>query len=601
MKSLKHRITKKNRLKLFVAVSLGLVAVCLFIYFSNLRKPLTVEEAWQRIYDEDTLIKPHPNKIKEYFDEENYVSYVKKIQTDEGYFLHDSPMVYETFEFSEILNCIGERPTDNTINYIKSLQVGTIGFAETSGETPWTSKANLGVPLFVWFGVPVEKKDGVISFFQNFQKDDGGFASIINSFSTVEDTLNTINILSYLGGKPKDVEGATRKIKSYYQTNKIDVFKYAEALENIGYNFSKEERVGLIQKINSLCKFDPKSETLEKIFNCLKTLQDFDEDIEKYKFLTENLTIRNDAYFNSALCKINKLYNSTNKLHDDLLSFVRKNELPQGGFKSDSTYVLENSFTQQTMFLLGRLNDIDNDKLTEWLLSVRNDDGWGGLPHSSTYHVYTSNAIISLRISNKTIPNRDGILNRVENEVSRELVDNSNYNALRGIKEIFDRWMLIKEEPKDVEKLVGKVLSFWNKDGGFGNPDFSYAYATEWGVRSIYMADRFLTYRGIPHENWLEKIKEKTANWLRSDQNADGGFGVTTGQPSNMQSTFLAIRSLYLLGERPSDVDKAIRWIASHQKEDGGFSGTLTTSSDLLFTYYSVGSLIMLDEMKGGA
>jgi prenyltransferase beta subunit len=594
MKSYTNNLRKKNFLKIFV-ILLGLAVVIFF----NLKKPLKVEEAWQKIYKEDILLKPHPNRIEKYFNEEKYVDYVKKLQTNEGYLLHNSPMVYEAFDFSEILNCIEERPTENTINYIKSLQVGTIGFSETSGETPWTSKADLAVPMFVWFSIPVANKTSVANFYKSFQNTDGGFGSITNDFSTVEDTLNTINILSYLNEKPKDAEAAIKKIKSYYQSNRISIFDYVSTLKKLEYNFNSNEEIELVQKLNSSCKFNPKSESLATIVNCLEMLQSFGESIEKYRSLTENLTVGNNVYSNSALCKIYRLFNMTGDVHDKLLFFVKENELPQGGFKSNSIYVLENSFAQQTMFLLGRLDEIDNNKFVEWLLNARNDDGWGSAPKHSSYHVYTSNAIISLRISTVEIPNKYGILNRVENELSNSLSDKSSYSSLRAMKEVFDRWMLLEHNPRNIEDSVKKVLSFWNEDGGFGNKNLSYMYATEWGVRTIYLADKFLTYRDIQHEHWLEKIKERTAKWIISAQNTDGGFGVIPNQPSNMQSTFLAIRSLYLLNEKPEDIEKAIKWIASHQKADGGFAGSLTTSSDLLFTYYSIGSVIMLDEMKG--
>lgn len=564
----------------------------------SFKKTLTTEEAWQRIYDEDILSRPYTNNIKQYFNKENYVSYVKKLQTGDGYFLHKSPMVYETSAFSEILNCIGEQPSKNTIDYIKSLQVGTFGFSETSGESPWTSKANFGVPMFAWFNISIEKKDDVAKFFKNFQNADGGFGSITNYFSTAGDTVETINILSYLNEEPKDVEGAVKKVKSYYQSGMITIFDYIETLKKLKYNFSNEEKLDLTKKINSSCKFDIKSESLEKISSCLEVLQLLNENIEKYRFVTENLTVGNDVYFNSALCKIYRLYNMTNNVHDELLLFVKNKELPQGGFNLREVYVLENSFTQQSMFLLGKLNEINNDKFIEWLLGAENKYVWELAPNSGHMVYYFAQIGGSLVVSNRTIPNEYGILNRAENEFSNALVDRSNYNSLRDLKEIFDRWMLLNADPKNIENPVKKVFSFWNEDGGFGDRNLSYMYATEWGVRVIYLADKFSTYKNIQHESWLEKIRYKTANWVKSAQNTDGGFGVAPNQPSNMQATYFAVRSLYLLNQRPKDIEKAIKWVASHQKEDGGFAGSLSTSSDLLFTYYSISSIIMLDDMK---
>lgn len=82
-----------------------------------------------------------------------------------------------------------------------------------------------------------------------------------------------------------------------------------------------------------------------------------------------------------------------------------------------------------------------------------------------------------------------------------------------------------------------------------------------WGVISLYSAgERILGNKGA-------------YNWLVSNQNTDGGFGISTGSKSDLDMTAMALSAFSALGKKTDDkhVLKAVEYIKANQTAAGGF------------------------------
>ena len=137
-------------------------------------------------------------------------------------------------------------------------------------------------------------------------------------------------------------------------------------------------------------------------------------------------------------------------------------------------------------------------------------------------------------------------------------------------------------------------MRFWNEDGGFGDPSRSFIYTTFLAVRALHLGENYL-FNEFNNKDikWLDKIRDKISEWILSCQNSDGGFGPRPGEPSNIQATFYALRSLFMLDKKIEKEENLIKWLKSNQNQDGGFSMN-GLSSDISFTFYAVGSLIII-------
>ena len=76
---------------------------------------------------------------------------------------------------------------------------------------------------------------------------------------------------------------------------------------------------------------------------------------------------------------------------------------------------------------------------------------------------------------------------------------------------------------------------------------------------------------------------ERTAAFVATLQNADGGFSAKAGQASSLGSTSSAIRTLGFVGGSISDVAKCIDYVKScADATTGGFAPTPGGKSDVL-------------------
>jgi ABC-2 type transport system ATP-binding protein len=106
--------------------------------------------------------------------------------------------------------------------------------------------------------------------------------------------------------------------------------------------------------------------------------------------------------------------------------------------------------------------------------------------------------------------------------------------------------------------------------------------ANYWGINSANIARN----KGIISASNYENV----SNYIKDCQNEDGGFGIRLNDPSDILSTYCAINTLNLLNDEPQNKTGAIHWLKSLQNADGGFK----TYIDLSYLYQFYGSLFEL-------
>jgi len=532
--------------------------------------------AWRKILDQDILFGKGKN-LSGILNIKQVVQYIKSIQTEGGYFDKPSPGIYTTRFCTGILHCIGKRPSRETIGYLKSLQVGTYGFAETTGEMPWIDKSCMALQMYSWFNIKVQNKADVTNFIWGFQNKDGGFGSIINSESDAQTTIHSLRALQYLDSKPNDNKAAIQYLQAMQCNSLWEEYHRAMCLKALG---------GKAVAFQS--RHNPEALGIrERYYHyALRKLQGKDA-------VCNEMKIYDSAEENYYLARLARLKGDAS-LNRELFSFARGLELHQGGFPWIPEGVISNGFMIQSLFLLDALDEIDRKVFVKWLISIQGPEGWGSRPGYPEYHEYTVAALIALRLLGVNCETQ-GILLKAEQEMAQALgyASDNNYFVLRTIKNAMEKMMLCNAKPP-CYKIQKKVMNYY-LGGGFGSK-IPYLYATYWAVRALYLCENYMRHSGRIFLSRIGKIRDDTTSWINSCQNHDGGFGAGLGQPSNIQSTYCAIYSLWMLNSKPGNTFKAIEWIKSLQAQDGGFAGLPGMSSEMLHILYCVGSLAILSE-----
>jgi iron complex transport system substrate-binding protein len=113
------------------------------------------------------------------------------------------------------------------------------------------------------------------------------------------------------------------------------------------------------------------------------------------------------------------------------------------------------------------------------------------------------------------------------------------------------------EDPRDfagrdfVKELKNNYLE---ETGQFSD----FTYTTIWGILALAS---------------VEEDVSKSAEWLKKQQNADGGFAWVPGEKSDFDDTAAAIEALIAAGERPDStvIRDALEYLHAGQNADGGF------------------------------
>ncbi|MEL5849135.1 MAG: squalene--hopene cyclase [Candidatus Igneacidithiobacillus chanchocoensis] len=123
-----------------------------------------------------------------------------------------------------------------------------------------------------------------------------------------------------------------------------------------------------------------------------------------------------------------------------------------------------------------------------------------------------------------------------------------------------------------IQRLVRYLLAEQERNGSwFGR----------WGTNYIYGTWSVLTALGELRDPSLQPVMERAADWLRSVQQGDGGWGESNdsyaepglagqGQPATAAHTAWACLALMAAGDRDSEaLRRGIAWLQEHQANDG--------------------------------
>ncbi|MGQ9743869.1 MAG: prenyltransferase/squalene oxidase repeat-containing protein [Candidatus Bathycorpusculaceae bacterium] len=154
----------------------------------------------------------------------------------------------------------------------------------------------------------------------------------------------------------------------------------------------------------------------------------------------------------------------------------------------------------------------------------------------------------------------------------------SHYYVAKALK-------LCGEKPQ--RSLKDFLLSLQSSKGEFGTGDVYVEVASEF--QSISMITELANMVGVEIDH------DKTASWLLSYQNKDGGFGAH--EHSNLNSTYHAVASLFNLGYPVKSLRGILEYVRSCEKPSGGFSVVPTSSIPYMeHVYYGVSTLDLLGE-----
>ena len=132
----------------------------------------------------------------------------------------------------------------------------------------------------------------------------------------------------------------------------------------------------------------------------------------------------------------------------------------------------------------------------------------------------------------------------------------------------------------DREKTIGSLLSYQNKDGGFGVHRYS-------NLNSTYYAAASLLNLGYP----IKSLK-KTLGYVRSCEKPSGGFTVVpSSYPPYMEHVYYGVSTLHSLGEYSRYPEKTAKFVFGCQNSNGGFARSDLGISTFEDTFYAVSIL----------
>jgi len=216
-------------------------------------------------------------------------------------------------------------------------------------------------------------------------------------------------------------------------------------------------------------------------------------------------------------------------------------------------------------------------RVRDYVVSRQNDDG--GYTFVQTTASNTQDTFYGLAILDLLSVPFPNIMQTVS-WLSEFVPDNlySHYYVAKALR-------LCDETPQ--RSLRTFLLSIISSQRGFGTID---AYVE---VDSEFEATFMVTE--LAHIAGVEIDREKTINWLMSFRNKDGGFGAH--RHSNLNSTYHAVASLFNLDYPVKSLKTTLAYARACEKSSGGFAVIPRSSSPYMeHVYYGVSTLDLLGE-----
>ena len=201
----------------------------------------------------------------------------------------------------------------------------------------------------------------------------------------------------------------------------------------------------------------------------------------------------------------------------------------------------------------------------EWLLSMQNSDGgWGAFDHENNLQ----------------------FLNNIPFADHNAMLDPSTADVTARVVECLGQMGWSANHPR-LRRARAFLQHDQTPDGSwFGRWGVNYIYGTSGVLRAFEMI-------GVSHEGGCHHA----ANWLRSVQNADGGYGESIlsyydaslkgkGKSTASQTAWGLIGLLAVVGPNDPSAERAVAWLISHQNSDGSWDEAEFTGTGFPCVFY---------------
>lgn len=193
----------------------------------------------------------------------------------------------------------------------------------------------------------------------------------------------------------------------------------------------------------------------------------------------------------------------------------------------------------------------------QWLFSLQNRDGgwptfcrgWGALPFDRSSPDITAHVLRALRVVLRRRHARDSQV------VDREAATQSDHHPLGRLNRVCHRGFRFLEH---VQRSDGSWIPLW-----FGNQHAPDDINPTYGTAKVLMAYRDCERLGTASA-------QRGLNWLRENQNPDGGWGSGPGTPSSVEETALATEALLADSTATLEVRRGLEWLM-RQVENGRY------------------------------
>ena len=217
----------------------------------------------------------------------------------------------------------------------------------------------------------------------------------------------------------------------------------------------------------------------------------------------------------------------------------------------------------------------------EWLRTIQNDDGGFSNPDEESDIAKTSWAVMALAAAgenpNDWTKNNTSPIDYIRNNLKESIGRMGTADYARTILAL----KAVNENPRNFSgiNLVDMLKSRIKENGQIGD----FIYTTIWGIMALKACDEDVN---------------KSVEWLKQQQNEDGGFAWTVGEKSDYDDTAAAIQALIAAGE-PGDsevIKKALDYLKTGQNEDGGFRYFGSSASNAASDSWVIQALVAAGE-----
>ncbi len=437
------------------------------------------------------------------------------------------------------------------------------------------------------------QKDYLISQILSFQNTNFGFgdwykdrSSVTGTYKAVQSLiwlgyngLNTANVKQYLDAL---LVPLTNSFKTYLSDSDGDL--YATSIAVLTYSLLNEPVPSSTNVADTLLN----GQNLDPSFVPPQEIGGFGLQTNSKKSIYWTSSVVLTSYALEALNKLGMNANDTNSA----ISFIKNLQLSNGGFVDVTTQTSSSaSYSARAIVGLNLLGSspVDTAKAASYLKGLQSSNGGYRLKDTSVAPSLkgTYFSLLGLSSLNVVPANITETVNYLVN--LPDMVDGygANPESEPNLRTTFDgvySLVLMNRTITNKQRLLNYVESYRNNDNGFGLTG-SYVESTFRAV-TIYS----LLNMSMPSASGV-------ISFLQSLQQPDGGFSKTPGNTTSFViSTYRAIVALKLLGATPTNVNGAISYLKSTQNTDGGFGGYVGDISDVSSTYRAVRALSLLND-----